>query len=68
MSANIRVFDHSFFTVPGEAGDFTIAGLAPGPHEIVAWHERVGEVRLSTTVTAGRAATVSLSLPLTDDQ
>jgi plastocyanin len=67
MSAIVRVFDHPFFTIPDAEGRFTIPGLAPGRHDVVAWHERVGEVRLPVVVEAGRHTPVSFSLPFTDD-
>jgi hypothetical protein len=44
-----------------------IPGLAPGDHEVVAWHERAGEVTLGTTVVAGGTAELAFSLPLTDE-
>ena len=68
MNAIVRVFDHPFFAVPDEAGGFTIDGLKPGPYEVVAWHERVGEVELSATVIAGQRAMLNFSLPLTDEE
>jgi plastocyanin len=68
MSALVRVFDHPFFAIPNETGEFSIGGLAPGRHEVVAWHERVGEVTVPVVVEADRHAPVSFSLPLTDDR
>jgi plastocyanin len=66
MSAVIRVFDHPYFAIPNSDGDFTIPDVPIGDYEVVAWHERVGEVTLTTSVAAGRASTLSFSLPLTD--
>lgn len=68
MSALVRVFDHPYFAIPDAAGRFTISGLPAGPHEVVAWHERVGEVTEPVSVEAGRQAAVSFSLPFTDDR
>lgn len=68
MSAIVRVFDHPFFAIPEPDGRFTIPGLAPGRHEVVAWHERMGEVTIPVSVDAGHLAPVSFSLPLTDDE
>lgn len=68
MSAIVRVFDHPFFAIPEPDGRFTIPGLAPGRHEVVAWHERMGEVTTPIVVDAGQLAPVSFSLPLTDDE
>ncbi len=66
MSALIRVFDHPFFAIPDAKGSFTIDGLPPGAYDVVAWHERVGEVTLAASVVAGRTAQLVFSLPLTD--
>jgi plastocyanin len=68
MSALVRVFDHPYFAIPGTSGEFTIDGVPPGRHDVVAWHERVGEVTQTVVVEAGRQATVSFSLPFTDDR
>lgn len=68
MSALVRVFDHRWFVIPDDDGRFVIDGLPPGRHEVVAWHERVGEVTLPVTVEAGALTELSFSLPLTDEQ
>jgi plastocyanin len=66
MNALIRVFDHPFFAVPDETGRFEIAAVPPGKYDVVAWHERAGEVTVGATVTAGGTAELTFSLPLTD--
>lgn len=66
MSALIRVFDHPHFTIPDRDGRFSLPNLVPGRYDVVAWHERVGEVTQSVAVTAGQSSTMSFSLPLTD--
>lgn len=66
MNAVIRVFDHPYFAIPDRQGRFRIDGLTPGQYDVVAWHERVGEVALEAAVTAGRSATLSFSLPMQD--
>ncbi len=68
MSAMIRLFDHPFFAVPSGDGRFSLTGLAPGAYEVVAWHERVGEVTRRATVVAGQTTPLTFSLPLTDVQ
>lgn len=64
MSAIVRVFDHPFFTTVGADGRFTLPGLDPGRHEVVAWHERVGDAVASVEVTSGQTSDVHFSLPL----
>ena len=66
MSAIVRVFDHPYFARVGEDGRFTIVGLEPGRHEVVAWHERVGEAKASVVVAAGEATEAAFTLPLAD--
>ncbi len=66
MSAIVRVFDHPYFARVGEDGRFTIDGLEPGRHEVVAWHERVGEAKASVVVAAGEATEAAFTLPLAD--
>lgn len=66
MNAVIRVFDHPYFAIPDAQGRFRITDLAPGRYDVVAWHERVGEVTLEAAVTAGQSASLSFSLPLQD--
>ena len=64
MSAVVRVFDHNFFTVPGDDGEFVIGDVPPGEHTIVAWHERIGERRDKVTIRAGVATTINFTLPV----
>ena len=64
MSAVIRVFDHGWFTVPGEDGTYSIEGVPPGDHTLVAWHERIGERRDRVTIRPGAAAQMNFTLPV----
>jgi plastocyanin len=66
MNAVIRVFDHPYFAIPDSQGRFRIPGLAPRAYEVVAWHERVGEVTLDAVVTAGQNVPLWFSLPMQD--
>lgn len=67
MSALIRVFDHPYFAIPDPQGRFAIAGLPPGQYDVVAWHERAGDVTRIASVAAGATAELAFSLPLTDE-
>ncbi len=64
MSAVIRVFDHGWFTIPDEGGDFAMAGVPRGEHTLVAWHERIGEQRRRVTIRPGQTAEVDFTLPV----
>jgi len=68
MSALIRVFDHPYFAIPDAEGRFAIAGLAPGAHKVVAWHERVGNVTAIVSVTPGEPVDLSFLLPIAEDE
>jgi plastocyanin len=64
MSAVIRVFDHGWFTVPNEDGTYSLDGVPPGDHTLVAWHERIGERRDRITIRPGAAAQMNFTLPV----
>jgi plastocyanin len=54
MTAYIGVFDSDYYAVTNADGEFEIKGLPPGSYELVAWHERFGELRKTVTVSDGR--------------
>jgi plastocyanin len=64
MSATVMVFDHPWFAIPDEQGNFDLSGVPPGTHQITAWHERLGDTTLSIRVEPGRAATIDFVLPV----
>ncbi len=53
MTAYIGVFDSDYFAVTAADGSFEIKGLPPGSYELVAWHERFGELKKTVTVSDG---------------
>lgn len=66
MTALVRVFDHPYFVIPDADGRFVIPDVPAGPHRVVAWHERAGEVTHTGTVADGTALSLTFTLPLTD--
>ena len=64
MSATVLVFDHPWFAIPDEQGNFDLSGVPPGIHEITAWHERLGDTTMPLRVEPGRPATVDFVLPI----
>ena len=64
MSATVMVFDHPWFAIPDEQGNFDLSGVPPGTHQITAWHERLGDTTMSLRVEPGRAATIDFVLPV----
>jgi plastocyanin len=66
MSATIFVFDHPYYTVPGNDGTYQLPLVPPGRYTVVGWHERVGERTAQVRVEAGQAVSADLSLPVED--
>lgn len=66
MSGSILVFDHSWFTTPGDDGTFVIDDVPPGHRTVTAWHERIGEARTSVTVPPGGEVAVEFVLPVVE--
>jgi len=64
MAATVMVFDHPWFAIPDEHGEFDLSGVPPGMHQITAWHERLGETTLPLRVEPGHAATIDFVLPV----
>jgi hypothetical protein len=64
MSALIRVFDHSRFTIPDTNGEFAIDDVPAAVHTLVVWHERIGERQEEVTIRAGATTDVSFTLPV----
>jgi plastocyanin len=64
MSATVLVFDHPWFAIPDEQGNFDLSGVPAGMHQITAWHERLGDTTIPLRVDAGRAATADFVLPI----
>lgn len=61
MSAYVAVVPHAFHTTSAADGSFALAGVPPGDYKLRAWHEDLGAVEQSVTVTAGADAVVSLT-------
>jgi plastocyanin len=64
MSASVMVFEHPWFAVPDDDGRFVLDSAPPGSHQLVAWHERLGETTVDVRLDAGRPATVDFVLPV----
>lgn len=56
MKAVIGVFDHPFFAVTNDRGEYQIRGLPPGKYELTALHEVLGKKTFSVEIkTEGEA-------------
>jgi plastocyanin len=68
MSATVMVFDHPWFAIPDEQGNFDLSGVPPGNHQITAWHERLGDTTLQVRVEPGKPASIDFLLPVPAQQ
>jgi plastocyanin len=63
MNVWIGVADHPYFAVSDRAGAFTIRGVPPGEHTVVAWHEKLGSLEQKVGVEPGATVPVELTYP-----
>ncbi len=61
MNCQVVVFDHPFFTVSDENGNFTLPKLPAGTYKLVAEHESLGKQEAEVTVADGGTETVTFS-------
>ncbi len=57
MGAYIGVFNHPYYAVTDDNGNFTIKGLSAGTYTLEAWHEKYGTQTMKVTVDASGKAT-----------
>jgi len=57
------VFDHPYYAVTGNSGEFSLDGVPPGTYHLRAWHPVLGLVDQTVTVAAGAEAKLALKLP-----
>ncbi|MEX2152570.1 MAG: carboxypeptidase-like regulatory domain-containing protein [Gemmatimonadaceae bacterium] len=62
--AYIAVFDHPYFAVTNERGDFTIDSLPPGTYTVKVWHERL-EKPVEQRIVVGPRGTARIDAALT---
>jgi plastocyanin len=62
--AIIGVFDHPFFAVSDQFGNYEIRGLPPGKYKLVAWHERLGEQEMEITIVPGESRKIDFTFDL----
>jgi plastocyanin len=62
MEAYVVVLDTPYFATTDKTGAFAIKNVPPGKYTLVAWSEKLKEVKQPITVEAGKPATVNLTL------
>jgi plastocyanin len=62
MSAWIIVTDHPYIDATDGGGNFKIADVPPGNHNIEIWHETLGKITKTITVKAGEEAKLTIEL------
>jgi len=63
MRAYIIVTEHPYSAVTDAAGRFTLDQVPGGQYTLRLWHERLGELEASVSVSAGQEARVTLVYP-----
>lgn len=62
MTAWVVVAAHSFYAVTGADGRFAFDKLPPGQYKLQVWHERLGMVPASVTVSDQQAAQLTIEM------
>jgi hypothetical protein len=62
--AMVGVFDHPFFAVSDQFGNYEIRGLPPGKYKLVAWHEVLGQQEMEITVVGGENRKIDFTFDL----
>ncbi|HET6373074.1 MAG TPA: carboxypeptidase regulatory-like domain-containing protein [Candidatus Polarisedimenticolia bacterium] len=63
MAMYLGVVEHPFFSVTGQDGRFSIAGLPAGTYVLEAWHEKLGTTRQTVTLGDGEKKEISFTFP-----
>lgn len=64
MSATVMVFNHPWFAVPDERGQYELPEMPTGDRAISAWHERLGDTTQRIRVDGGSATVADFTLPV----
>lgn len=62
--AVLGVFDHPFFAVSDEFGNYEIRGVPPGKYKLVVWHERLGTQEVELTIVPGESRKLDFTFEL----
>ena len=62
MQAWVVVAAHSFYAITGADGQFSFDNLPPGTYKLSVWHERLGTVQATATVTGQQEAKLTVEM------
>lgn len=63
MQAYIIAFDHPFYAITNNLGEFNILDVPSGEHELAIWHEHLGTLRTKVVVPPSGEISISLEYP-----
>lgn len=63
MGAYVGVFDHPYFAVSDEMGEFAFGDLPPGNYQVTVWHEKLGTVTQNIEVEPQAKAKLNFEYP-----
>lgn len=64
MAAFCALFDHPYFAVTNEAGEYAIEGVPAGDYTLEFWHEKLGTREATITITEDGDATADATFSL----
>ena len=62
MNAYVFAFKHSYHSVTGEDGSFSISDVPPGKHTLSIWHETLPAKTIEVVVEKGKTVNVTIEL------
>jgi hypothetical protein len=62
MRGSVHIFDHPYFAVTDETGQYYIPDVPPGTYRLQFWHETLGEMQKIISIKQGEPATVDMTL------
>ena len=58
MKSYISVFDHPFFSVTDDGGNYKINNIPPGTYDVVAWQEKFQDKKTKEWITLNASVTI----------